>query len=114
MVMDKFALLFTESVLDTVAGHECYFLDGFSGYNQIPMHPDDQEKMTFVTEWGLFVVVVMMFELKTTPTTFQRIITEIFDDYIQAFMQVFLYDFAMCGQQLEHLNQLRLCLGHCR
>ena len=36
------------------------------------------------------MVEVMMFGLKMTPTTFQRIITEIFDEYIPAFMQVFL------------------------
>ena len=44
-VTDGFPLPFTDNVLDTVAGHECYsFLDGFSGYNQIRMHPEDQEK----------------------------------------------------------------------
>ena len=42
---------------------------------------------------GFFVVVVMMFGLKTTPATFQRVIMEIFADYILAFMQVFLDDF---------------------
>ena len=51
-VIDGFPLPFTDSVVNTVGGHECYsFLDGFSGYNQIRMHLDDQEKMTFVTEW---------------------------------------------------------------
>ena len=105
---------FTDSVLDVVAGNKCYnFLDGFRGYSQIRMHPDDQEKTTFVTKCGVFVAVVMMFGLKTAPTTFQRIITEIFDDYIPAFMQVFLDDFAVYGQQLEHLTQLRLCLDRC-
>ena len=44
---------------------------------------------------GVFVVVVMMFGLKTTPATFQRIISEILGDYIPAFMQVFLDDFAV-------------------
>ena len=82
------------------------FLDGFNGYNQIRMHPDDQEKMAFVTEWGVFVAEVTLFGLKTTPTTFQRIITKIFDKYIPTFMQVFLDDFAVYGQQLEHLTQL--------
>ena len=114
-VTDAFPLPVTDSVLDVVASHECYnFLDGFSGYNQIRMHPDDQEKMAFVTEWGVFVAKVMMFSLKTTPTTFQRIITEIFNEYIQVFMQVFLDDFAVYGQRLEHLTQLRLCLDQCR
>ena len=41
-------LPFTDSVLDAIARNETYnFLDGFSGYNQIRMHPDDQEKTTF-------------------------------------------------------------------
>ena len=106
MVTDGFPLPFTDSVLDTVVGHECYnFLDGFSGYNQIRMHPDDQEKTTFVTELGIFMAEVMMFGLKTTLTTFQRIITEIFDEYIPAFMQVCLDEFAVYGQRLEHLTQ---------
>ena len=81
-----------------MAGHECYsFLDGFSSYNQIRMHPDDQEKTMFVTEWGVFVAEVMMFGLKTAPATFQHIITKIFHEYILAFMQVFLDDFVMYG-----------------
>ena len=50
------------------------------------MAEEDQEKTPFVTEWGVFVVVVMMFGLKTAPTTFQRIIMEIFGEYILAFM----------------------------
>ena len=40
-----FLLPFTYGVLDAVAGHEIYnFLDGFSGYNQVQMHPNGQEK----------------------------------------------------------------------
>ena len=96
MVTDAFMLPFTHGVLDAVAGHEVYsFLDWFSGYNQIRMHPDDQEKTTFVTEWGVFVAIVMMFGIKTVPTTFQRIIMEIFGEFIPAFMQVFLDDFVV-------------------
>ena len=60
------------------------------------------------------MVEVMMFGLKMTPTTFQRIITEIFDEYIPTFMQVFLDDVAVYGQQLEHLAQLCLYLDRCR
>ena len=74
--------------------------DGFGAYNQIRMHPDDQEKTAFVIEWGVFVAVVMMFGLRTAPTTFQRIIAKFFDDYIMGFMQVFLDDFTVYGQQL--------------
>ena len=80
-----------DGVLDVVAGHEVYnFLDRFNGYNQIWMHLIDQEKMTFVIEWGIFVAIVMMFGLKMAPTTFQRILMEIFGEFITAFMQAFL------------------------
>ena len=68
------------------------------------MHPDDQEKMAFVTEWGVFVAEVMMFGLKTALAMVQRIITEIFNEYIPTFMQVFLDDFTVYGQRLEHMT----------
>ena len=101
--------------MDAVACHEMYsFLDGFSGYNQVTMHPKDQEKTAFVTEWGVFVAVVMIFKLKTASTTFQRVIQEIFAEYIPAFMQVFLDDFAVYSRKSEHFEHLRLCLEQCR
>ena len=88
-----------------MAGHECYsFLDGFSWYNQIYMHPENQEKTTFVTEWGVFVAVVIMFGLKTVLATFQRTIAEIFDGYIPSFMQVFLDDFPCMVVRLRILT----------
>ena len=74
-ITDAFPLPFTDGIFDVVVGHEMYsFLDGFSGYNQVRMHPEDQEKTAFVTEWVVFVAVVMMFGLKTTLATFERVI----------------------------------------
>ena len=103
-VTDTFQLPFMNGVLDTIAGREVYnLLDGFSGYNQIRMHPEDQEKTAFVTEWGVFVAIVMMFGLKTAPTTFQRIIMEIFREFIPVFMQVFLGNFVVYDARAEHL-----------
>ena len=50
-VYDPFPLPFTDCILDTVAGHKLYkFLDGFSGYNQIWLALEDQEKKTFFTD----------------------------------------------------------------
>ena len=106
-VTDAFPLPFIDGVLDAVAGHEIYsFLDGFSGYNQVWMHPDDQKKTTFVTEWGVFVALVMMFGLKTALATFQRVIQEIFHEYILTFMQVFLDDFAIYSRKNDNFNHL--------
>ena len=52
---------------------------------------------------GVFVTEVMI-ELKTAPAMFQCIITEIFNEYIPTFMQVFLDDFTVYGQRLEHMT----------
>jgi hypothetical protein len=90
------------------------FLDGFSGYNQIRMAEEDQENTAFVTEWGVFVAAVMMFGLKTAPATFQRIIMEIFEEYIPGFMQVCLDDFAVFGTRKANLQHVELCLEKCR
>ena len=106
-VTDAFPLPFIDEVLDVVAGREIYsFLDGFSGYNQVKMHPEVQEKTDFVTKWGVFMATVMMLGLKTSPTTFQ----EIFVDYILAFMQVFLDNFAVYSRRTDHFTHLQLCL----
>ena len=77
------------------------------------MHLEDQDKTTFVTELGIFVAVVMMFGLKTAPVTFQWIISEVFGEYIPAFMQVFLDDFTVYGKRQDHLHHLQLCLERC-
>ena len=62
---DLYAIPFKDSILDTVAGHEMYsFLDGYTGYHQIKIAPEDRFKTSFVTDWGAFVWVVMPFGLK--------------------------------------------------
>ena len=46
------------------------FLDGFSGYNQVFVHPDDQEQTTFTTPWGTFMHIKMPFGLMNARDTF--------------------------------------------
>ena len=55
----------------TIVGYELYnFLGRFSGYNQVRPASEDQDKTSFVRDWGVYVVVVMMFGLKIAPATF--------------------------------------------
>jgi hypothetical protein len=54
------------------------FMDAFSGYNQICMHPTDQEKTAFITNQGLYCNKVMPFGLKNTGATFQRLMNKMF------------------------------------
>ena len=57
-----FLLSFLDHILDKLAGHEYYcFFDGYSGYNQITISLEDQEKMTFTCPYGTFAFRRMPF-----------------------------------------------------
>ncbi|GJT51251.1 reverse transcriptase domain-containing protein [Tanacetum coccineum] len=71
-------------MLERLAGHRYYcFLDRFSGYFQIPIAPEDQEKTTFTCPFGTFAYKRMPFGLCNAPATFQRCITTIFHELIE-------------------------------
>ena len=55
-------------------------MDGFSGYNQIKMAPEDMEKTAFMTPWGTFCSRVMPFGLRNAGATYQRAMTALFHD----------------------------------
>eukprot|EP00253_Pinus_taeda_P030082 PITA_30082 len=68
---DHFPLAFIDQVLDGLAGKKFfYFLDGFSGYNQIQISSEDQDKTTFTCPWGTFAYSVLPFGLCNAPATF--------------------------------------------
>ncbi|GJR38997.1 reverse transcriptase domain-containing protein [Tanacetum coccineum] len=70
---DHFPLPFMDQMLERLAGNQYYcFLDGFSGYFQIPIDPKDQEKTTFTCPYGTFAYRRMPFGLCNAPGTFQR------------------------------------------
>ncbi|GJW35967.1 DNA-directed DNA polymerase [Tanacetum coccineum] len=76
---DHFSLPFVDQMLECLAGNEYYcFLDGFSGYFQIPIDPQDQEKTTFTCPYGMFAYRRMPFGLCNAPGTFQRCMMAIF------------------------------------
>ncbi|GKC10168.1 reverse transcriptase domain-containing protein, partial [Tanacetum coccineum] len=63
------------------------FLDGFSGFFQILIAPEDQEKTTFTCPYGTFAYRRMSFGLCNAPATFQRCMTAIFYDMVEDFME---------------------------
>nr|GFB61307.1 reverse transcriptase domain-containing protein [Tanacetum cinerariifolium] len=90
---DHFPLLFMDQMLERLAENEYYcFLDGFSGYFQIPIDPKDQEKTTFTCPYGTFAYKRMPFGLCNAPGTFQRCMMAIFHDIT---MEVFMDDFSV-------------------
>jgi len=112
---DYFPLPFTDIILDHVAGHENYsFLDGFSGYNQVFIRKGDQLKTTFTTEWGTFAFNRMPFGLCNAPGTFQRLMMDIFKDFLRHFLEVFIDDFAVFSGRTDHHEFLRKTFQRCR
>ncbi|GJW40320.1 reverse transcriptase domain-containing protein [Tanacetum coccineum] len=100
-----------ELIPTRLAGNEYYcFLDGFSGYFQIPIDPQDQEKTTFTCPYGTFAYRRMPFGLCNAPGTFQRCMMAIFHDMIEETMEVFMDDFSVFGDSfsscLSHLDKM--------
>ncbi|RVW90002.1 Transposon Ty3-I Gag-Pol polyprotein [Vitis vinifera] len=80
---DSFPLPRIDQIVDSTSGQGMLsFLDAFSGYHQIPMSPDDEEKTAFITPHGLYCYKVMPFGLKNAGATYQRLMTKIFKPLI--------------------------------
>nr|GEV13325.1 DNA-directed DNA polymerase [Tanacetum cinerariifolium] len=112
---DHFPLPFMDQMLERLAGNKYYcFLDGFSGYIQIPIDPKDQEKTTFTCPYGTFAYKRMPFGLYNAPGTFQRCMMAIFHDMIEQTMEVFMDDFFVFGDSfLTCLTNLEMMLKRC-
>ncbi|VVA32707.1 PREDICTED: LOW QUALITY PROTEIN, partial [Prunus dulcis] len=113
---DYFPMPFIDQMLERLAGHSYYcFLDGYSGYNQIVIAPEDQEKTTFTCPFGTFAYRRMPFGLCNAPATFQRCMLAIFSDMIERFIEVFMDDFSVFGSSFDNcLNHLSLVLQRCQ
>ena len=112
---DHFPLPFLDQMLDRLAGHEYYcFLDGYSGYNQIAIAPEDQEKTTFTCPYGTFAFRRMPFGLCNASGTFQRCMMAIFSDMVEKTIEVFMDDFSVLGSSFDNcLENLRSVLIKC-
>ena len=78
----------------------------FSGYNQIKMSEEDQEKTTFFTCQGLYCYKVRPFELKNTGATYQRLVNKIFSRQIRRNMEVYVDDMLVKSKEEDtHLEE---------
>ena len=89
-------------MLERLAGHTFYcFLDRMSGYFQIPIAPEDQEKTTFTCPYGTFAYRRIPFGLCNAPATFQRCMMAIFGELVEDIMEVFMDDFSVFGDSFD-------------
>ena len=85
---DCFPLPQIDQLVDATAGHKTMsFMDAYSGYKQISMHPLDQEHTSFVTDKGLYCYNVMLFGLKNAKATYQRLVNRMFTSQIGVNME---------------------------
>ena len=112
---DHFPLPFIDQVLDGLAGKKFFsFLDGFSGYNQIQISPEDQDKTTFTCPWGTFAYRVLPFGLCNAPATFQRAVLSIFSELVHDAVEIYMDDFTPYGCDFqEALSNLGKVLDKC-
>nr|GEU52272.1 reverse transcriptase domain-containing protein [Tanacetum cinerariifolium] len=104
---DHFPLPFMDQMLERLARNQYYcFLNGFSGYFQIPIDPKDQGKTTFACPYRTFAYRRMPFGLCNAPGTFQRCMMAIFRDMIEKTMEVSMDDFLVFG------NSFQTCISH--
>jgi len=90
---DSYLLPNIDALVDSTSGCRLLsFLDAFSGYNQICMHPRDECKTTFMTELSSYYYKVMPFGLKNAGVTYQRMMDRVLAPMIGRNLQAYVDD----------------------
>ena len=105
---DDFPLPHINMLVDSTAWHPMLsFMDGFFGYNQILMVPEDIEKTSFITKWGTYYYRLMPFGLKNAGATYQSAATTLFHDMIHRDVEVYVDDMIVKSRdRVDHLAVL--------
>ena len=99
---DHFPMSFMDQLLERVSGHPFYcFFVGYSGYFQIEIAVDDQEKTTFTCPFSMYAYRRTPFGLCNAPATFQRCMLSIFSDMVECIMEVYMDDITVYGESFN-------------
>ena len=106
---DPFPLPHIDKVVDATAGHQLMgSMDVFSGYNQIFMHPEDQERTSFMTSRGIYCYKVMPFGSKNVGSSYQRMVNMMITDQIGRTMEVYIDEMLVKSLEAEdHISHLQ-------
>ena len=107
---DPFLMPKIDQLVDATVGHpQMSFLDAFQGYHQIPLALNDQEKTAFVTPIGNYHYKVMPFSLKNARSTYQRMMTRMFESLLGKNIEIYIDDMVVKSKMvLEYLGDLRI------
>ena len=99
---DSYPLPSIDTLVDIASGCKMLnFLDAFSGYNQIKMHPRDESKTAFMTETCSYYYKVMSFGLKNAGATYQRLMNKVLAPMLGRNVQAYVDDMVVTSQERE-------------
>ncbi|XP_025618967.1 uncharacterized protein [Arachis hypogaea] len=113
---DAYPLPCIDKLVDNASSfNSLSFMDAYSGYNQILMHPEDQSKTAFITEHGNFCYRVMPFGLKNAGATYQRLMDKVFRHQIGRNIEIYVDDMvAKSTKDRSHCDDLKEIFGQIR
>ena len=96
-------------MIDNTCGFErMSFMDGFSGYNQIKMYPEDEKHTSFQMPLGVYCYTMMPFGLKNAGATYQHTMSTIFRHHLRKTVEFYIDDIAVKSRDKDdHLRDLR-------
>ncbi|XP_022897821.1 uncharacterized protein LOC111411533 [Olea europaea var. sylvestris] len=98
---DSYPLPRIDDLVDSTSGHKLYsFLDAFSGYHQILMAEEDQEKTSFMADSAIYCYKVMPFGLKNAGATYQRLVNKVFAGMIGRNIEAYVDDMVVKSKQV--------------
>ena len=105
---DPFPMPRIDQLVDATDGHpRTRFLDAFQRYHQIPLAADDQEKTAFVTPIGNYHYKVIPFGLKNAGSTYQRMMTRMFELQLGKSIEVYIDDMVVKSKVVsKHVRNL--------
>jgi hypothetical protein len=111
-IKNKYPLPRIEDLFDQPRGASVFSkIDLRSGYHQIRIRPSDIPKTTFITKYGLYEFTVMSFGPTNAPAFFMNLMNNVFMDYLDKFVVVFIYDILIYSQsEEEHVDHLKMVL----
>ena len=107
---DPFSLPRIDRLVDATVGHpRMSFLDAFQGYHQIPLALEDQEKTAFMTPVGNYHYKVMPFGLKNAGSTYQRMMTRMFEPKLGKAIEIYIDDMVVKSKVVsKHVKDLEV------
>lgn len=115
-IKNRYPLPRIDDMIDQLSGAVVFSkLDLASGYHQVRIVPEDVPKTAFRTRYGHYEFLVMPFGLTNAPATFMRLMNDVFHEYLDKFVIVFLDDILVYSKTYpEHREHLRLIMQKLR